>query len=339
MERKICPICDNPIRGRYCRTCHQFVRNPQIREVHYYLNESHPAGETACEYHDKPAKKAQKNHEMVFNPGKSGQERRKREKMAGQDQLKGKKWVFITFVLILGINFLSAMMDGPMGDAFYGAADSMVELFDGLFDGIGMVNAPQPETPEERPGYEISWDGEQYQYIPEFQELEEEAVKEAGVRCSRDHLAIDGEEAAKRLSEILKEKAGFGEMEESGYSDNYMLAGSPEDTFYNQYIFYVNGDSGESAEVCYDTATGELHTIVVNITGRDRALALTEGLLDMMNDMGGYEAEMNEQALKDLDEIGIGEFQGEEYYCDISTDGEDNYFIYLNGWSMEGEWE
>jgi len=38
--------------AHYCSVCKRFVRNPWVREVDYYLNESHPAGERDCSYHN-----------------------------------------------------------------------------------------------------------------------------------------------------------------------------------------------------------------------------------------------------------------------------------------------
>ena len=53
MQRRICPICDHPIKyGYYCSFCKQWIRNPNYVNATYYLNERHPAHETDCEYHN-----------------------------------------------------------------------------------------------------------------------------------------------------------------------------------------------------------------------------------------------------------------------------------------------
>lgn len=53
MQRRICPICDHPIKyGHYCSFCKQWIRNPNYVNATYYLNERHPAHETDCEYHN-----------------------------------------------------------------------------------------------------------------------------------------------------------------------------------------------------------------------------------------------------------------------------------------------
>ena len=44
MQRRICPICDHPIKyGHYCSFCKQWIRNPNYVNATYYLNERHPA--------------------------------------------------------------------------------------------------------------------------------------------------------------------------------------------------------------------------------------------------------------------------------------------------------
>lgn len=53
MQRRICPICDHPIKyGHYCSFCKQWIRHPNYVNATYYLNERHPAHETDCEYHN-----------------------------------------------------------------------------------------------------------------------------------------------------------------------------------------------------------------------------------------------------------------------------------------------
>lgn len=52
MLRKICPVCEQPMRlSHYCAGCRRFVKTPCVREITYYLNESHPEKETDCDYH------------------------------------------------------------------------------------------------------------------------------------------------------------------------------------------------------------------------------------------------------------------------------------------------
>lgn len=52
MIRKVCPICEQVMTiPHYCKFCRQFVKTPYVRDITYYLNESHPADEKECTYH------------------------------------------------------------------------------------------------------------------------------------------------------------------------------------------------------------------------------------------------------------------------------------------------
>ena len=67
MKMKICPCCDQPIEGKYCKGCRKIVLKPIEQEVDYYLNRRHPDFEHACTYHDVEVRNSSKRmtiHEM-----------------------------------------------------------------------------------------------------------------------------------------------------------------------------------------------------------------------------------------------------------------------------------
>ena len=67
MKMKLCPCCDQPIEGIYCKGCKKIVWKPIEQEVDYYLNRRHPEFEHACTYHDVEVRKSAKRmsvHEM-----------------------------------------------------------------------------------------------------------------------------------------------------------------------------------------------------------------------------------------------------------------------------------
>ena len=57
MKTKICPCCDQPIQGIYCKGCRKIVWSPVEREVNYYLNTRHPAFDHDCTFHDDMSRK------------------------------------------------------------------------------------------------------------------------------------------------------------------------------------------------------------------------------------------------------------------------------------------
>ena len=53
MMKRICPICDQVMKmPNYCTYCKSWVKYPYIRDVTYYLNETHPRNEENCDYHN-----------------------------------------------------------------------------------------------------------------------------------------------------------------------------------------------------------------------------------------------------------------------------------------------
>ena len=65
MKMKVCPCCDQPIHGIYCKGCRKIVLNPVEQEITYYLNQRHPEFEENCSYHGNTA--AAKNSGGVWS--------------------------------------------------------------------------------------------------------------------------------------------------------------------------------------------------------------------------------------------------------------------------------
>ena len=64
MIRKICPVCDQLMKGQFfCEHCHSFV-TPKVMDVNYYLNERHPQGEFDCNYHTETPEERKQRHEI-----------------------------------------------------------------------------------------------------------------------------------------------------------------------------------------------------------------------------------------------------------------------------------
>ena len=55
MKMKICPCCDQPIEGIYCKGCRKIVWKPVEQDVNYYLNVRHPAYDHDCTFHEAAA--------------------------------------------------------------------------------------------------------------------------------------------------------------------------------------------------------------------------------------------------------------------------------------------
>ena len=51
MKKIVCPYCDQPISGHYCKGCRRIVWKPVKTEITYYLNERHPQESHDCQFH------------------------------------------------------------------------------------------------------------------------------------------------------------------------------------------------------------------------------------------------------------------------------------------------
>lgn len=103
MVKRICPVCDQVMEhDHYCKHCKQFVKNPWVREVGYYLNERHPVSEHACTYHEDPYAADRlrgKNRRTSSNERYDG----KRRTAVPQKKNKAGKVVLIIFLIYMMI--------------------------------------------------------------------------------------------------------------------------------------------------------------------------------------------------------------------------------------------
>lgn len=51
MKKIVCPYCDQPISGHYCKGCRRIIWKPVQTEITYYLNERHPQESHDCQFH------------------------------------------------------------------------------------------------------------------------------------------------------------------------------------------------------------------------------------------------------------------------------------------------
>ena len=100
MKTKVCPCCDQPLNGIYCKGCRKIVLNPVEQDVHYYLNTRHPRNETDCSFHGNTASEV-RTSDHVMTPFeteakkaeiKERMQMRKRERKSGAKIAQNAKW-------------------------------------------------------------------------------------------------------------------------------------------------------------------------------------------------------------------------------------------------------
>ena len=147
MVKKLCPVCDGTLKpGNICPVCRRWVRNPNMVDVNYYLNERHPARETARSYHDtskktggfsetgkKPVKEQKKREGMEKEgrripsaPLNTGKAERKESAVLRKEVFKKKKGNGTGTVVLLVVLYALLMFGLPLLEFL---VDRIVPLF------------------------------------------------------------------------------------------------------------------------------------------------------------------------------------------------------------------
>lgn len=252
MLRKICPICEQTMKlSHYCTNCRQWVKTPYIRDVTYYLNESHPEGEKNCEYHGVYEEK-RRTVSGTARPSPSVPAylalERKRRAGANPDAVKVACGVVAAMILIQVI----------------GAARNLIGNF--------YIPANHAE-------------GE------EFQLLSDQEVQDAGIACvSNGHYSISGSFMVGEMERIIGE-AGYDvdHVETSSWNYAEVGEGTPWTDYETTVEYYVSLPGGtdentlaDSVMVNYDTATGELHGVNFYVSEPDVGAFMAGEILDFL---------------------------------------------------------
>lgn len=351
MQKKICPVCERPLTGSgYCRLCRKLVFKPLIREVDYYLNETRPGQQTMLNerngdpvrttlevsekdfrektadfYRDmkqksgkgaqkqktsKPPKKASGKKETVWNEPLQD----KSAKKADGKGRKMKPGTVAAFLIILGVavQFISWSVDF-MADRGGGAR---------------LVQEEEPQNDvwdwEAEIQEEDVWDDgeitiEEDTGSLEWEELDDEEVKAAGVRCNGEsHFElrfIDVENLVKEEAYALGLET---HMSLDSYNNRYDEGGEIRE-FYDTYRTYAMWDENKELElavtVSSDTATGEVHFIAVNSHNEASNQAAVQMMTALADLAAGQEGTLSENELSDaLDSLEYVEKPEYNYY-------------------------
>lgn len=302
MVRKICPICDQVMKGsHYCRNCRSWVKHPYVREVNYYLNERHPSKETGCVYHDiypaggRDASAIREKRPSVpqtakrpSEPGGSGgtagwvfqgqgpegmtdgqggyggQTGNGQSKNGQSKSSQGVIWVAAAIVLmVIAGSFLK------MGINAIGKGMRYQSFGDPFFDFEEEADLSQSE-----------WG---------YQELTDEEALATGVRCTGDeHFDISGKETEERIRRFLEDQGFMIESsEEYSYNSQYGDdEGNAVRTYFSTYkqLNLETGDAYEYVEVDYDTVTGELHSVYLVIEDKEKLVKILEGIIEILGE-------------------------------------------------------
>lgn len=288
MKTKICPICDQPISGMYCKGCRKIIRKPVERETAYFLNTRHPEFEHDCMYHaegenrdnfdevhrsqrvmsssEMEAKKAEIKARMLQRkqePKSSASSYSQTVKRLSSTNPTRNPLVaivtaavvavtlFITFTMIIVFNAINDVNDIGWEVVIPEpmATEPVLET--------SILDAPAP-WPEPDDSIELLSPAETDPATMEDWELTDDEVRELGVACNGfGHFPIVFEDAVEVLSECIRD-AGYN-WGMSVYSYNQFL---DETTWYETVYEFTIRNKEEYAgylNITVDTVTGEVH--------------------------------------------------------------------------------
>lgn len=310
MLQRICPVCDQKMKfAHYCTNCRSWVSHPWLREVDYYLNERHPAGETGCTYHQpETPDRSQPSSRPASRTGNAqgktaGSQKRTPARSTGTfdtapaktagaygsaptesarpfskpiGKTKDPKVVLLILILIAVIRMLA-----DLGASLVSTVSQKVQVQEYDID-LGLYGT------------------EEYEYS--YEELSDEEARAAGKSCNGSaHFGIQGKDVEQAVKKAL-EACGCGLAGIERYSSN----GRDSDgtTWYDSYtVLMVReqvSDTQPYIEIGYDTVTGELHSVYVNLEKREDVLSVLEAFLRLMAEgeqpelPEGYEEQMSD---------------------------------------------
>ena len=304
MRKRICPYCDQELEGRYCRGCRRFVKTPLIVDVNYYLNERHPASEESCQYHGDlhtgemgggPDRRAP--YEDVEKAGWPGSKAAAAPKAkAGKNGRPGKKASEAPVSRNQSAGSGRSASRPGRGWApvwILAAAAAAVIMASGgmVMNSIShMVPDLEPEPVDPEAG---SWDEgiSSEEVWPEEtaageQELSEEEVRAAGIRCNGyGHLDVNGDDLQADL-EGLAADHGLAVEELGRTSANFAFG---EFTNYEvRYDYILTGEDGwyRAVTLSLDTGDGSLHGIQVSADNLEAMYQLLDMVMELLKESG-----------------------------------------------------
>lgn len=288
-----CPICDQPVKGRFCKHCKEFV-TPYEHEADYRMNESHdPKNDANCEYHGtgsaqpgqatpasdrermEQARKSFESHGTVRNTGAAGNKKSSNGLIVGV-------WVVLICMLIGVVAGIIAAerTDDEKPDREYEAMISSVAPDEDDDDNMAF-----PFTQSYGEGY---LSDEEYQKLLADNGFDEEGYKDldydevlaAGEPCNGwKHFELTSRTASRHIRNAL-EDAGIAASDYGAdtETDNYyyMNRYGEIESYFQSYLYVTLDD--DSYE---DGFSGFLYLVSDSVTDELMAVCVKEDDLEV----------------------------------------------------------
>ena len=293
MKTKVCPCCDQPIQGIYCKGCRKIVLHPVEQNIHYYLNERHPEHETDCSYHGNTAAGTSavtdpnvrnEDHRMTPYEAEAKKAEIKERMLQKQRELQSagaktkkplKKFLIVLFIYFI-FNFIGVI---------FVAFQDISHTFDNFEFGVA---TPEPGFAVEEAAIAVEPERETVAPSRELEDWErtDEEVKAAGVACTGyGHFDLTYEEAELYFLEYMKEDGLICEVE-TPYSYNSQM---DHDSWYQTVYSYTVLDEEEYVGIIdleTDTATGQIHGICMYTSEEEGFFKMADAVMKFLEGTG-----------------------------------------------------
>ncbi len=348
MIKRICPICDQEMKSaHYCGVCKRFVRDPWVREVDYYLNESHPAGEQDCSYHN--AGETDRARQHGWKPSgntRSGQASggtRTGEAAGGRGRKDATVWT-ADGMPVSRRGEAAGRMEQTLKRQRSGTRTiaAVILIFCAISMAGGVVSqlskpslsfdVPEPEYDVDLGDYTgDDWDS----YEEDYTTLTDEEAIALGEACTDSgHFSCSGEELVEPITEILN-NCGF-EVDTvdtpSSINEQYEDGSSWYETWVTLELPYSDNSVYQSVEINYDTVTKELHSICIYMENPEETADVAGMIMLYLEEQGLVKTSGN-CAFVVMQEMAAAMAEDEEYCLE---DGEVtvNSYLWADAWQV-----
>ncbi len=255
-EIKLCPICDQPMKGCWCHSCHHFVREPVRRNVRsnsILLQEEdrQPEAPEVREYQDARAEGGGQSQERVSQTAAVTSDSAWKKSAPG--------------IMKMGVGAVAAVI--AAGVLVIGMVSRVTTEDASTYpireDYSGWLESGDPEAPPDH----LFGDGFEDTVL-----TEEEVLNQYSIHCTtEEHMTLTGAQAADVLQAYLTDQGYHVELtrQDDSYNQVSYYEGQESGTYFfvSDYMsaYPVNAEGGQEFDRHYsiflesDTVTGEMH--------------------------------------------------------------------------------
>ena len=348
MRKIVCPYCDQPVQGRYCKGCRRIVWKPKTIEYNYYLNERHSANEEHCQYHGDiltgdmaEAKKAEIRARMQERQREKSAQRKpsavpnvpktrpgsKSSYSSGKKKAMAKIRIGLFIYILMVFLFVLFPIIRNIAVSFSDAAYDIKHMMEPVPEPL----APKPiEIPAELEA--VLENAAPEEDLEEWERTDEQVIALGEACTGFGHSEIVYEDAEEVLKACMSDAGLEGEY--GTYSYNQVMDHFTWFETVHEFSIADADDYVGILEISADTATGQIHGVSMYTHGEENFFRIADMVTIFMNETGLAEGlpdgrTLHEEALICVEE-GDGILYGLEVYTMRPEPTEDDPFYTMN---------